>query len=108
MCVVQCMYVYGCLPVCTGDMWMYVCVWMSARLCLSVQVTCGCMDVCVCVCLSVQVTYADFAVYMLMEHGVKIGLPVADDYPTLAKLKESVENIPSIAKWLKERPVTEL
>ena len=31
-----------------------------------------------------------------------------DDYPTLAKLKKSVEQLPNIAKWLQERPKTNL
>ena len=30
-----------------------------------------------------------------------------DEYPTLKKIKESVEKLPAIAKWLKERPETD-
>jgi len=56
-----------------------------------------------------RVTYADFGVYLMctyvaMESG---GENVLDKYPTLKKLKESVEKLPAIAKWLKERPETQ-
>jgi len=56
-----------------------------------------------------RVTYADFGVYLMctyvaMESG---GENVLDKYPTLKKLKESVEKLTAIAKWLKERPGTQ-
>lgn len=50
-------------------------------------------------------TYADFALYLLFDY-VAPGLP--DSFPTLVKLKASVEKLPNIAKWLKERPATVL
>ena len=54
-----------------------------------------------------KVTYADFGVY-LMSGYVKFLVPnVLDNYPALKKLHDSVEKLPNIAKWLKERPVTE-
>ena len=54
-----------------------------------------------------KVTYADFGVY-LMSGYVQVVVPnVLDNYPALKKLYDSVEKLPNIAKWLKERPVTE-
>ena len=49
-------------------------------------------------------TYADFAVYVLLEPAVSDTPTLLDRFPTLAKLKTSVEQLPNIAKWLKERP----
>ena len=54
-----------------------------------------------------KVTYADLrasAQFGVMEHW-QVMLPgMLDDYPALKKLKRSVENLPAIAKWIKERP----
>ena len=53
-----------------------------------------------------QLTYADFAMYLLFEYAVA-NLPGSiENYPTLTKLKASVEKLPNIARWLRERPAT--
>lgn len=55
---------------------------------------------------SLQFTYADIATYMLFDYIVS-NLPGAlENYPTLAKQRESVHNLKNIAQWLKERPET--
>ena len=55
-----------------------------------------------------KVTYADFGVYLGGAYLLKVMSQNAlDNYPALKKLRESVEKLPNIAKWLKERPVTE-
>ena len=54
-----------------------------------------------------KVTYADFGVYLQGEYVQMIAPNVLDNYPALKKLRESVEKLPNIARWLKERPVTE-
>ena len=55
-----------------------------------------------------KVTYADFGVYLEGAYLLKVmSQNVLDNYPALKKLRESVEKLPNIAKWLKERPVTE-
>ena len=44
--------------------------------------------------------------YLLFEYAVA-NLPGAvENHPTLAKLKTSVEKLPNIARWLRERPAT--
>ena len=55
-----------------------------------------------------KVTYADFGVYRIIDiiNHLMCGYDL-DKYPALKKLRESVEKLPAIAKWLKERPVTE-
>ena len=55
-----------------------------------------------------KVTYADFGVYLGGAYLLKVMSQNAlDNYPALKKLRESVEKLQNIAKWLKERPVTE-
>ncbi len=54
---------------------------------------------------SIQLTYADFMVYHLYEQALRVGISV-DGYPTLQRLRESVESLPKVAQWLKERPDT--
>ena len=54
-----------------------------------------------------NVTYADFGIYLICGYVEMGGENVLDKYPALKKLRESVEKLPAIAKWLKERPVTE-
>ena len=54
-----------------------------------------------------KVTYADFGVYLMSGHVQWVVPNVMDNYPALKKLGESVEKLPNIAKWLKERPETE-
>ena len=54
-----------------------------------------------------KVTYADFGVYLQGEYVQIIAPNILDNYPALKKLRESVAKLPNIARWLKERPVTE-
>ena len=55
-----------------------------------------------------KVTYIDLCVALFAELVEKIGGANAlDAYPAVAKLRETVEALPNIAKWIKERPVTE-
>jgi len=52
-----------------------------------------------------KVTYADLLAcvqFGLMEELIWPGM--LDNYPAMKKLKTSVENLPAIAKWIKERP----
>ena len=51
-----------------------------------------------------QLTYADFYFYTALENILKQMPALLDDFPTLKKLRSSVEALPNIAKWLKERP----
>ena len=54
-----------------------------------------------------KVTYADFGVYLQGEYLQMIAPNALDNYPALKKLRKSVAKLPNIARWLKERPVTE-
>ena len=53
-----------------------------------------------------QLTYADFYFYTAMENILKQMPALLDKFPTLKKQHASVEALPNIAKWLKERPET--
>ena len=53
-----------------------------------------------------KVTYADFAVYVLLETLEADSPSLLDNFPSLNKLKNSVQKLPNIDKWLKNRPVT--
>ena len=53
-----------------------------------------------------KVTYADFAVYVLLETLEADSPSLLDNFPSLNKLKNSVQKLPNIDKWLKKRPVT--
>ena len=55
-----------------------------------------------------KVTYIDLRIALIGDL-VKLftGANALDPYPAVAKLKETVEALPNIAKWIKERPVTE-
>ena len=53
-----------------------------------------------------KVTYADFAVYVLLEALEADSPSLLDNFPSLNKLKNSVQKLPNIDKWLKKRPVT--
>lgn len=56
-----------------------------------------------------KVTYADFAVYNLMDHAAGRGVDLSGDrYPTLLRLRASVAALPNIAKWLSTRPESAL
>ena len=54
-----------------------------------------------------KVTHADFSVYLMLDYVLMMAPNVLDNYPALKKLRQSVEKLPNIAKWMKERPVTE-
>ena len=55
-----------------------------------------------------KVTYADFAFLEVSGYVFKVAPNLLDKYPALKKLKTSIENLPNIAKWLKERPESDL
>lgn len=55
-----------------------------------------------------QLTYADFATYLLFEYVVTNIPGALEKYPTLAKLKKNIESLPRIASWIKRRPDTPL
>ena len=52
-------------------------------------------------------TYADFAIFNSIDYTMALEKDLLTKYPGVAKLKEAVEALPNIAKWLKERPKTE-
>lgn len=53
-----------------------------------------------------QVTYADFAVAVLL-HTLDTRRPgILDPLPRLTTLRASVEKLPSIEAWMKKRPET--
>ena len=54
-----------------------------------------------------KVTYVDLKMAILGDVLTKLNEQVLDAYPAVAKLKTTVEALPNIAKWIKERPVTE-
>ena len=55
-----------------------------------------------------KLTWADFGVYNLLDWVLKtVGDDILKDYPGLTKLRASVEALPKIAEWLKNRPVSE-
>ena len=58
----------------------------------------------------VQITYADFAVHLLMEMVERVypEVQAMEKYPELAEHYKKVAAIPSIAKWMKARPETVL
>ena len=51
-----------------------------------------------------KMTWADLAAYQVLEWVVGANESAFDEFPSLKKLKASVEALPNIAKWLKERP----
>ena len=76
-----------------------------------------CMYLCICNARQfsnchcfVQITYADFAVHLLMEMVERVypEVQAMEKYPELAKHYRKVAAIPSIAKWMKARPETVL
>ena len=54
-----------------------------------------------------KMTYADIIFTQTMVWTLGFSPNILDKYPALKKLKASVESSPNIAKWIKERPVTE-
>ena len=54
-----------------------------------------------------KLTWADFSVYMALDRTLAtVGDDALKDFPNLKKLRVSVEKLPNIAKWMKERPDT--
>ena len=51
-----------------------------------------------------KMTWADLAAYQVLEWVVGANGNAFDEFPSIKKLKASVEALPNIAKWLKERP----
>ena len=51
-------------------------------------------------------TYADFNIFCVVDYALIQFPNILESYPGIAKLKSSVEALPNIAKWLKERPQT--
>lgn len=54
-----------------------------------------------------KLTWPDFHFYHVLGWVEVVAPDVLQNYPILTKLKTSVESLPNIAKWLKERPETE-
>ena len=54
-----------------------------------------------------KVTYADISIFGGLSFLTSAFPNILDSRPGLAKVKESVENLPNIARWLKDRPKTE-
>ena len=54
--------------------------------------------------LSLQATYADFAVAVLLDALATYKPGLLSMFPPLEKLKASVEALPSIAAWIARRP----
>ena len=55
-----------------------------------------------------KVTYIDMRVAQLADSVLQVNPNALDGYPAVAKLKATVEALPKIAKWIKERPESEL
>ena len=53
-----------------------------------------------------SVTYIDISVVAALDYVLKAFPNFLDSYPGVSKLKESVETLPNIAKWIKNRPET--
>ena len=54
-----------------------------------------------------KVTYVDLKFFVMGGYIKQQAPNVFDKFPALAKLITSIENLPNIAKWLKERPETD-
>ena len=53
-----------------------------------------------------KVTYVDLRLCVQFDFIEQFIPGTLDKYPAMKKLKSSVENLPAIAKWIKERPQT--
>ena len=54
-----------------------------------------------------KVTWADFSIVLVLD-WLDLTLPGAlKDYPGIAKLRDSVNNLPNIKKWIAARPKTQ-
>ena len=54
-----------------------------------------------------RLTWVDLAFFNFCGFIIPATPTILDNYPSLKKLNEMVETLPNIAKWLKERPVTD-
>ena len=54
-----------------------------------------------------KLTYVDFFIYSAVDFLSKLIPEMLSNYPAVAKNKAAVEALPNIAKWIKERPVTD-
>ena len=54
-----------------------------------------------------KVTYADLRACVQLGMMEQVVPGMLDNYPAMKKLKTSVDNLPAIAKWIKERPKTQ-
>ena len=54
-----------------------------------------------------KLTWADLAFFCWTEFMTPAVPTLFDSFPSLKKLKETVETLPNIAKWLEERPKTD-
>ena len=52
-------------------------------------------------------TYADLAIFSVLEFAGTLCPKILVDFPGVAKLKGAVGALPNIANWVKERPQTE-
>ena len=52
-------------------------------------------------------TYVDLLLYNYLCFTLSLMPNIKEDYPSLVKVKAAVEALPNVAKWLKERPVTD-
>ena len=54
-----------------------------------------------------KLTWADFAISLALDYVIMtVGEDFLNDYPGLKRLRTSVEALPNIAEWIKNRPVT--
>ena len=54
-----------------------------------------------------KVTWADFRLAIAIELFSKLFPDAMSSFPALLKLRQAVEKLPRIAKWISERPVTD-
>ena len=54
-----------------------------------------------------NVTYADLSLYTAVEYVGQMDPKFFEKFPGVFKLKNAVENLPKIAKWVEERPKTD-
>lgn len=53
-----------------------------------------------------KVTYVDLCIVLTTGFIAMIDPNILETYPAISKLKATVESLPKIAKWIKERPKT--
>ena len=56
--------------------------------------------------VALQVTYADFALTVLLDTLAHHKPELLTVFTALSKLKKSVEDLPNIQKWIANRPAT--